>query len=221
MQITRRRMLITVKSSVNPTVFKRVIRAFRRIRSHQTSTSGAAASLCLLYRSAVRQHSSICNNAVGRELASLSGSSSRRSSTAIHQYRHHNPSHLIVVGTGVAGCSTALIAAERYSIPVTLICAGSTPIDCNSYWAQGGIIYPNYNSTSSSDSVESLMEDIFRAGDGLCNVDAVRKLAVEGPHRVKELLLGNSPSFANVPFERDSNGKLKVCLGVLTLKIFL
>jgi hypothetical protein len=209
-ELKTRRMVITVKSSVNPALFKRVIRAFRRIRSHQTSTSRAAASWCLLNRSA---HSSTCNKAVVRELA-FSGNSSRSSSTAIRQYRHHNPSHLIVVGTGVAGCSTALIAAERYSIPVTLICAGSTPVDCNSYWAQGGIIYPNYNSTS--DSVESLMADIFRAGDGLCNVDAVRKLAVEGPHRVKELLLGNSPSFANVPFERDTNGKLKVCLGVLT-----
>jgi len=35
---------------------------------------------------------------------------------------------------------------------------------------------------------------------------------VEGPHRVKELLLGNSQNYANVPFERDDNGKLKVCL---------
>jgi len=127
-------------------------------------------------------------------------------STAINL---HQQSHLIVVGTGVAGCSTALVTAEKYSIPVTLLCAGSTPTDCNSYWAQGGIIYPTY---SSDDSVDSLMADIFRAGDGLCDADAVRKLAVEGPHRVKELLLGNSQNYANVPFERDDNGKLKVCL---------
>lgn len=205
-------MSMTLKSSGSPILLKRrVIRAFRHIRNHQRSTS--MASPCLLHRSAARQYSSTCT-AIVREQSSFSGSSHRSSSATAHQYRHHHPSNLIVVGTGVAGCSTALIAAERYSIPVTLICAGSTPMDCNSYWAQGGIIYPNYNAASSTDSVDSLMADIFRAGDGLCNADAVRKLAVEGPHRVKELLLGNSPSFANVPFERDTNGKLKVCLGV-------
>jgi hypothetical protein len=203
---------MTIKSSVHPILLKRgVSRAFRRIGNHQNSTP--VASWCLLQRSAARHYSSTCSPMV-REQSSLSGSSNRSSSATTHHYRHHHPANLIVVGTGVAGCSTALIAAERYSIPVTLICAGSTPIDCNSYWAQGGIIYPNYNATSSTDSVESLMADIFRAGDGLCNVDAVRKLAVEGPHRVEELLLGNSPSFANVPFERDTSGKLKVCLGV-------
>ena len=117
-----------------------------------------------------------------------------------------------MVGTGVAGCSTALVAAEKYSIPVTLLCAGSTPTDCNSYWAQGGIIYRNYN-PESGDSADSLMTDICRAGDGLCVTDAVRKLAAEGPERVKELLLGNGYMFANVPFERDDNGELKLCLG--------
>ena len=40
---------------------------------------------------------------------------------------------LIVIGSGVAGCATALIAAQTHKIPVTLLCAGSNPNDCNSY----------------------------------------------------------------------------------------
>jgi L-aspartate oxidase len=124
----------------------------------------------------------------------------------------HDESSLVVVGSGVAGCSTALIAAERYNVPVTLLCAGSLPTDCNSYWAQGGIIYRNYDKTS-GDSVQSLSSDVHRAGDGLCVNEAVLKLAQEGPERVRELLLGSQSSFADVPFERDETGSLKLCLG--------
>merc|ERR1712194_235917 len=83
---------------------------------------------------------------------------------------------LIVIGSGVAGCATALIAAQTHKIPVTLLCAGSNPNDCNSYWAQGGIIYRNYDK-SSGDSSISLINDVIRAGAGLCDIDAVRKLS--------------------------------------------
>ena len=54
---------------------------------------------------------------------------------------HHE--RLLILGSGVAGCSTALTAA-RYGIPVTVLHAGSNKNDCNSYWAQGGVIYRNY-----------------------------------------------------------------------------
>jgi hypothetical protein len=62
----------------------------------------------------------------------------------------HNSTHskqherLLVLGSGVAGCATALTAA-RHGIPVTVLHAGSSRDDCNSYWAQGGIIYKNYH----------------------------------------------------------------------------
>jgi len=120
---------------------------------------------------------------------------------------------LIVVGSGVAGCSSALIAAERHQIPVTLLFAGSLPTDCNSYWAQGGVIYRNYDAKA-NDSAESLVADVQRAGAGLCNDGAVWKLALEGPNRVRELLLDDSKDgrFANVPFDRKENGSLSCCL---------
>lgn len=134
------------------------------------------------------------------------GSSSRAFSTAQSNDR------LLVVGSGVAGSAAALIAAETYKIPVTLLFAGGVPQDCNSWWAQGGIIYRNFD-PKSGDSPESLAKDIHRAGAGLCADDAVRKVSEEGPGRVEELLLSAKEAFANVPFDKTPDGKLSLCLG--------
>ena len=120
---------------------------------------------------------------------------------------------LLVVGSGVAGSAAALIAAETYQIPVTMLFAGSIPQDCNSHWAQGGIIYRNYD-PSSGDSAECLAKDIHRAGAGLCEDVAVRKVSEEGPSRVRELLLNGGP-FAKVPFDKAANGELALCLGTI------
>ena len=49
-------------------------------------------------------------------------------------------SDVIVVGTGVAGCAAALRAAHA-GLRVTLLTSQADPTSCNSYWAQGGIIY--------------------------------------------------------------------------------
>lgn len=119
---------------------------------------------------------------------------------------------LLVVGSGVAGSAAALIAAETYKIPVTLLFAGNIPQDCNSNWAQGGIIYRNYD-PKSGDSADSLARDIHRAGAGLCQDDAVRKVSEEGPTRVRELLLNGGP-FARVPFDKKPDGELSLCLGM-------
>lgn len=130
----------------------------------------------------------------------------------INNTKEKEEERLIVIGSGVAGCSTALVAAETYQMPVTLICAGSNPLDCNSYWAQGGIIYRNYKPTS-GDSATSLIKDVMRAGAGLCDTDAVNKVVTDGPDRVKQLLLDECGAFANVPFDRDeATDELLYCL---------
>ncbi|KAL7496368.1 hypothetical protein ACHAWT_005072 [Skeletonema menzelii] len=67
---------------------------------------------------------------------SSTSSTSSSSSSAPHE-------RLLILGSGVAGCATALTAA-RHGIPVTILHAGSDRKDCNSYWAQGGVIYRNY-----------------------------------------------------------------------------
>jgi glycine/D-amino acid oxidase-like deaminating enzyme len=58
----------------------------------------------------------------------------------------------------VAGCSTALKAAER-GLRVTVLTSASDPHDCNSFWAQGGIIYK-----AKDDKPALLAQDIMTAG---------------------------------------------------------
>mmetsp|Transcript_38464 Transcript_38464/g.70555 ORF Transcript_38464/g.70555 Transcript_38464/m.70555 type:complete len:810 (-) Transcript_38464:95-2524(-) len=78
---------------------------------------------------------------------SLSTTNNKKHTTATRKLSSNNRTapheRLLVLGSGVAGCATALTAA-RHGIPVTVLHAGSDKEDCNSYWAQGGVIYRNY-----------------------------------------------------------------------------
>ena len=105
---------------------------------------------------------------------------------------------VLVVGTGIAGLTTALVLARR-GLKVHLVTKAAEPDDCNTAWAQGGIIYFGKN-----DSPASLEKDILRAGAGLCNPEAVRFLAERGPRVVEELLLKD----VGVPFSRTIRGEL-------------
>jgi len=145
--------------------------------------------------------------AVGRCFSQTTAWSANSSSTAAAAEMPED--RLLVIGSGVAGSAAALIAAETYRIPVTMVFAGNLPTDCNSYWAQGGIIYRNYD-PKSGDNADLLAEDIHKAGAGLCDELAVRKVSEEGPERVKQLLL--SDIFADVPFDRNDVGELSLCL---------
>jgi L-aspartate oxidase len=110
--------------------------------------------------------------------------------------REHYPA--LVIGTGIAGLTTAFVLASA-GIRVLLVTKASDPKDCNTFWAQGGIIYQGEN-----DTAEKLIDDIMRAGAGISNKEAVRFLAMEGPRVVKELLLDQ----INVPFSTTDEGEL-------------
>ncbi|MGE5347206.1 MAG: FAD-dependent oxidoreductase, partial [Acidithiobacillales bacterium] len=105
---------------------------------------------------------------------------------------------VLVLGSGIAGLATAFSLARR-GLPALVVTKADDPADCNTAWAQGGIIY-----FGKSDSPESLIRDILRAGAGLCNPEAVRHLAVEGPLIVKKVLLEQ----VGVPFSRTRGGDL-------------
>jgi hypothetical protein len=104
----------------------------------------------------------------------------------------------LVIGTGIAGLTAALALAKR-GVRVLLLTKADDPGDCNTAWAQGGIIY-----FGRKDSPASLVKDILAAGAGLCNAEAVRFLAQEGPRVVEEILIGD----AGVPFSRTRDGDL-------------
>jgi L-aspartate oxidase len=111
-------------------------------------------------------------------------------------HRDHFP--VLIIGTGIAGLTTAFTLA-RAGVKVLLVTKASDPADCNTFWAQGGIIYKG-----EGDSKSKLVEDILQAGAGLCNEEAVRFLAHEGPRIVERVLLGE----AHVPFSRTEEGEL-------------
>src|SRR6266545_4459222 len=82
---------------------------------------------------------------------------------------------VLVLGTGVAGCSAAL-AAAREGAAVTLVTRASDATESNTYYAQGGIV-----ARPEGDTPEALAADIERAGDRLCWPEAVMLLDREGP----------------------------------------
>ena len=108
--------------------------------------------------------------------------------------RAHYP--VLVVGTGIAGLTVAFSLA-RVGVEVLLVTKTSDPADCNTAWAQGGIIYQGEN-----DSTAVLVEDIIQAGAGICNTQAVRFLAEEGPEVVRKILIEE----VNVPFSTTDRG---------------
>ena len=110
--------------------------------------------------------------------------------------RAHYPA--LIIGTGIAGLTTAFSLA-RSGVKVLLITKTADPADCNTFWAQGGVIYKGED-----DSPERLVEDIIQAGAGLCNEEAVRFLAAEGPGVVRKLLLDE----IEVPFSKTDAGEL-------------
>src|SRR4030043_2304747 len=87
----------------------------------------------------------------------------------------------IVVGSGIAGLYTALLAKEVGSV---LILTKGGVEDCNTRHAQGGIAAP----IGKNESPELHFQDTMNAGDGLCDSDAVRILVDEAPDRIADLI---------------------------------
>ncbi|MFI5337210.1 MAG: L-aspartate oxidase [Opitutales bacterium] len=102
----------------------------------------------------------------------------------------------LVIGAGLAGSAYALHAA-RAGCRVDLLSLGA-PLEANSDWAQGGIIY------DTSPDPSQLARDIREASAGTANPAAVEQLVLEGPAAVRELLLDD----LQVGFDRESSGNL-------------
>ena len=105
---------------------------------------------------------------------------------------------VIVVGSGIAGLTTALRLRQRVDrvllVTKTVLNAGST------LWAQGGIAA----ALAPEDTPEEHLHDTLVAGVGICDVPAVTALVHEGPARVRELVgLG-------AEFDLDEEGGLKL-----------
>jgi L-aspartate oxidase len=87
----------------------------------------------------------------------------------------------LVVGSGVAGLSFALKAAEHGTVAVL---AKRGRQEGSTQYAQGGIA----SVLSPGDTFESHIQDTLDAGAGLCHPDAVEIAVREGPERVQALV---------------------------------
>ena len=92
----------------------------------------------------------------------------------------------IIIGSGIAGLNTALLAREHGS---TLILTKGRVDDCNTRYAQGGIAA----AIGAGDTPTLHMQDTLSAGAGLCDRDAVEVLTREGPQRVANLIQWGVP----------------------------
>jgi len=93
----------------------------------------------------------------------------------------HDHSDFLVVGSGIAGLSFALKAAELGSVTVV---TKKEHTESNTNYAQGGIAAV----WDSTDSYEQHVQDTLTAGAGLCDEEAVRTMVEEGPDRIEELI---------------------------------
>ncbi|MGY5319540.1 L-aspartate oxidase [Neomicrococcus lactis] len=112
---------------------------------------------------------------------------------------------ILVVGSGVAGLTAAISAAQR-GAEVTLLTKGALT-DSNSMLAQGGyasVLGPNERTPG--DSVESHVQDTLAAGSFHGSAEAVRVLCAQGADSVAELIA------RGVPFDRDAAGQLLLTL---------
>lgn len=89
---------------------------------------------------------------------------------------------VIVVGSGIAGLTTALDLREKVD-RVLLVTKGELSSG-STVWAQGGIAA----ALDPEDTPEEHLEDTLIAGAGLCSEEAVRVLVTEGPHSVRKLV---------------------------------
>jgi L-aspartate oxidase len=106
--------------------------------------------------------------------------------------------HLLIIGSGVAGLTLAVKVAETFpNKSITIVTKGNED-ESNTKYAQGGVAIVT---DKSSDSFQKHIQDTLVSGDGLCDKKVVEMVIKEGPKRLKELMIWG----ANFDFDITGN----------------
>ena len=111
-------------------------------------------------------------------------------------------SQVLVIGSGLAGCASALTLADA-GLDVHLLVPTDDLDGGNSAMAQGGIVF-----SRDPEDQKSLQHDMFVAGHHYNYEEAVRFLAEKGGEAVQTLLLDK----LHVPFDLNEAGEIDMTL---------
>jgi len=100
---------------------------------------------------------------------------------------------VLVVGSGIAGASAAIRAAE--GADVVVVTEATRPDETNTGWAQGGVAR-----RAPDENADEFVEDVLEAGAGEGDEDAVKRLVQEGSRVVDDFLV------EEIGVEFDENG---------------
>lgn len=100
----------------------------------------------------------------------------------------------LVVGSGIAGLSYALKAAEFGKV---VIVTKSEIGECNTQFAQGGIASVTYD----PDTFEQHIQDTLTCGAGECNPEAVTQVVTQAPRLIRQLVDWGTK------FDKDASGR--------------
>ncbi|UCB47439.1 MAG: L-aspartate oxidase [Spirochaetota bacterium] len=103
---------------------------------------------------------------------------------------------VLIIGSGIAGCTAAITAASSNK-HIVLLTKTADPMESNTRYAQGGIV-----TIGEDDSEECLYEDIMKAGDRISNPEAVKIISKEARPAVEDFLIGK----IGVEFSKKDNG---------------
>ncbi len=104
---------------------------------------------------------------------------------------------VLIIGTGIAGLTTAIKLAENKDISIGLITRGKKPEESNTYWAQGGIIYVETDD-------EKIQADIQLASKNTSYDKAIEVITKDSSKIFKEILVDK----AKTVFNSNDDGSL-------------
>ncbi len=103
---------------------------------------------------------------------------------------------ILIIGGGISGLSLAIKLAKLVPDQEILLITKEGLKESNTFYAQGGIACV----WNENDNFENHIKDTLIAGDGLCNEEVVKKIIMQAPERIEELIdLG-------VEFNRGADG---------------